>query len=253
LGCGGSSFHDLLGVVNEPGALSERIVMQNLDSAPGDGQMVTVRVPKALQDLFGEEIARLELWLTLLFGVVVCALLVPTTYEEWSGLSPWRQIALLLLAFDIGGGVVGNFSYSTNRYYRRNARARLTFILYHVQPVALAFLLGGSYPVAIGVTAYAIAAAIVTNALIDHPAQRIIGASFMLAGVMVLLLTVHGVPAVLLALYALYMFKVIYGFAVDHYAQRETWRRSAVGSEREVSMRRPTVPNHVARRSHVSE
>jgi hypothetical protein len=42
----------------------------------------------------------------------------------------------------------------------------------------------------------------------------------MLAGVTVLLLTVHGAPIVLMALFALYMFKVIYGFAVDHYAER---------------------------------
>ncbi len=158
------------------------------------------------------------------FGAAVSALLLVTTYNEWSAISLWRQIVLVVLAFDIGGGIVGNFSYSTNRYYRRNARARLTFILYHVQPVAFAFLLGNSYPVAIGVTIYTIVAALITNAVVDHPAQRIIGASFMLAGVIVLLLTIRGVPEILMALFALYMFKVIYGFAVDHYAERETSR-----------------------------
>lgn len=38
-----------------------------------------------------------------------------------------------------------------------------------------------------------------------------------------------GTVTVLMALNALYMFKVIYGLAVDHYARRETWRHSAVG------------------------
>jgi hypothetical protein len=115
---------------------------------------------------------------------------------------------------------VGNLSYSTNEYYRRNAKARVTFILYHVHPLALAFLLGSSYPVAIGVTLYTVVTALITNALVGYPAQRIIGASFMLAGVTVFLLTIQGVPAILLALFSLYMFKVIYGFAVDQYQER---------------------------------
>jgi hypothetical protein len=186
--------------------------------------MNTVRVPRPLQDLFGEEITRLELWLTLLFGVAVSAFLLLTTYDEWGAIPLWRQIVLAVLAFDIAGGVVGNFSYSTNRYYRERSRARFTFILYHVQPIVLAFLLGSSYLVAILVTVYTIAAGFATNALIDHPAQRIIGASLMLAGVIVLLLTFQSVPVILMALFALYMFKVVFGFAVDHYAQPEMLR-----------------------------
>jgi hypothetical protein len=90
----------------------------------------------------------------------------------------------------------------------------------HVQPVVLAFLLDSAYLVVVGVTAYTVLTALVVNALVDHPAQRVIGAALMLAGVTVLLLTVHGAPVVLMALSALYMFKVIYGFAVDHYAER---------------------------------
>ena len=40
----------------------------------------------------------------------------------------------------------------------------------------------------------------------------------MAAGITTLLLTAHRTPSVLIGLLALYMFKVIYGFAVDHYA-----------------------------------
>lgn len=180
----------------------------------------TVRVPGLLKELFGERTTRLELWLTIGFGVGVSALVLAATRDEWRTIALWRQLALVVLAFDIGGGVLGTLTHSTNRYYRNDAKARLTFILAHVQPVVLAFLLDSAYLVAVGVTAYTVVTALVTNALIGHPGQRVIGASFMLAGVTVLLLTVDGVPLVLMALFGLYMFKVIYGFAVDHDPER---------------------------------
>jgi hypothetical protein len=47
-------------------------------------------------------------------------------------------------------------------------------ILSHVQPLVLAFLLDSAYLVAVGVTAYTVVTALVVNALVDHPAQRVI-------------------------------------------------------------------------------
>jgi hypothetical protein len=190
--------------------------MHTFSPSKAPQHMGTVRVPRLLKELFGERITRFELWLTIGFGVAVSALLLAVTRDEWRMIAPWRQLALVVLTFDVGGGVLGTLTASTNRYYRNDAKARLTFILSHVQPVVLAFLLDSAYLVAVGVTAYTVVTALVVNALIGHPAQRVIGASFMLAGVTVLLLTIDGVPRILMALSALYMFKVIYGFAVDH-------------------------------------
>jgi hypothetical protein len=178
----------------------------------------TVAVAKPLQDLFGEQITLLELWITLGFGLALSAALLSATHRDWMLLPTWRQALLIILAFDICGGVVGNFAYSTNEYYRKDPAARLRFIALHVHPLILALLLGHSYWLATAVNVYTVSAALVTNAMIHHPAQRIIGASLMAAGITTLLLTAHGAPSVLIWLLALYMFKVIYGFAVDHYA-----------------------------------
>ena len=84
----------------------------------------TVSVAKPLQDLFGEQITLLALWMTLGVGLGLSAVLLAATYRDWVLLPTWRQALLLILAFDICGGVVGNFAYSTNAYYRKDPARR---------------------------------------------------------------------------------------------------------------------------------
>lgn len=184
--------------------------------------MEKIKVPDLFQELFGKKTTKIELGLSLIFAVLMTALLMAVTYAEWSSVALWRQLLIALIAVDIAGGMIANVSYGTNAYYRTNKKARLIFITIHIQPVLLALLLGSSFGIALTVTLYTMAAALIVNYLSDYPAQRVVGATLALAGIIVLVLGARGVPELLMVLFAFHIFKVVYAFAVDHYAPRNT-------------------------------
>lgn len=183
--------------------------------------MKTIKVAKPFQELFGQETTRLELYLSLLSAAFISALLLTVTFSEWRGLALWRQLLLVLLAVDLTGGIVANFSFSTNQYYSNHPKARISFILINIQPLALALLLNTDYTISIIETIYTLTIAFVINAFIKHPAQRVIGATLVALGITVLLLFPTGAPVLLLALMALHIFKIGFSFAVDHFAIRK--------------------------------
>jgi hypothetical protein len=182
--------------------------------------MKTVKVPAFFQELFGKRIALLELWFTLLYCIGMTVLLLTLTYSEWQNLAIWQVVILIVFIVDITGGVIANFSFSTNLHYKTNAKGRLVFIAIHVQPFIFAWLFGGYYGVSLIVWGYTIVSALIVNALIQYPGQRTIGVFLAISGVSLLLLF-SDIPRLLLAVFSLYMFKVIFGFAVDHDARRE--------------------------------
>lgn len=186
--------------------------------------MKSVKVPAFFQELFGKRIALLDLWVTLLFCVGMTILLLTITYSELQNLAIWQVIILTVLTVDITGGVIANFSFSTNLYYKSNARARFVFIIIHVQPMVFAWLFEKHYGVSLTVWAYTVVCALIVNALVEHPSQRTIAAFLAVSGVSMLLLFSEAVPTILLAVWSLYMFKVIFCFAVDHYAGQEEHR-----------------------------
>ncbi|MFD2925281.1 hypothetical protein [Halobacillus naozhouensis] len=182
--------------------------------------MKTVKVPVFFHELFGKRIALLDLWLTILFCIGMTVLLLTLTYSDWQDLAIWRVVILIVFIVDITGGVIANFSFSTNFHYKTNARGRLVFIAIHVQPIIFAWLFGGYYGASLIVWGYTIISALIVNALIQYPGQRMIGVFLAVSGVSLLLLFAD-IPQMLMAIFSLYMFKVIFGFAVDHDLNRE--------------------------------
>jgi len=55
-----------------------------------------------------------------------------------AGFATLHTIACILLAMDLGGGVIANFTMGTNNYYRESQKRCYIFILFHVlQPLIL--------------------------------------------------------------------------------------------------------------------
>lgn len=185
--------------------------------------MRTIRVPAAFRELFGRRTTLLEMGVTLAFSAVLSFLLLAATYGEWRAFAIWQAVVVIVLTVDISGGVVANLTDSTNAHYRSNARARLVFIAIHVQPLLLAWIFAPDGPVCCLAWAYTVLSALLVNALAAHPAQRPIAGALAAAGICLLLLLSGDTAKIVLALLSLYMFKVIYSFAVDHGAvRRET-------------------------------
>lgn len=183
--------------------------------------MKTIVIPKLFHEVFGKKSTLAELFLVLVFAVGMSIALLLFTSEEWTHLNIWRILGIVILLVDINGGVIANFTWSTNRHYRANRTARLLFIGIHVQPILLALLLGDYYFTCLYVWGYTTLAALIVNALVHHPAQRTVGAVAASAGVGGLILLVDYLPKLLLITLIFFLLKVIFSFAVDHYAPRE--------------------------------
>jgi hypothetical protein len=182
--------------------------------------MKTVDVPKFFHEVFGKRPTVIELVLTLAFGIGMSLLELACTHLEWSGLEAWRLLLLMVIVLDINCGIVANFTFSTNAHYKASPAARLIFIAIHVHPLLLALAFGGYWTACLYTWGYTIAAGLFVNVLISHPAQRTVAAASACFGVGMLILLFAGIPKLLLITLVFFNLKVVYGFAVDHYAGR---------------------------------
>ncbi|MDR6224411.1 hypothetical protein [Desmospora profundinema] len=183
--------------------------------------MKTVNVPPFFHEVWGKRTTKLELGITIIFSVTMTVVLFAFTYSEWRELELWKIVILASLALDITGGVIANLTFGTNHYYKHRPTARYIFLFIHVQPVIFALILWNYFAACIAVWGYTILSALFVNRFINHPAQRVIAAVFLTSGIGGLFLLFYPIPKFLFILLLFYVVKVIYSFAVDHYAERE--------------------------------
>ncbi|WP_257348735.1 hypothetical protein [Pseudalkalibacillus decolorationis] len=183
--------------------------------------MKPVKIPPFLHEVFGPRSTVLEITVTGLFAIFSTVILMAGTSAEWQGYGFYQIAVVIILALDINGGVIANFTLSTNNHYRENDRARLVFIALHIQPIILALILQNFLVPCLFIWGYTIVSSLIVNQLYTHPAQRTIGAVFMAFGLLVLVLFFIQLPTFLTVILAFYLIKVSFSFAVNHYALRE--------------------------------
>lgn len=174
----------------------------------------TLNMPKFLHELFGERTTKIELAMVLLSCLVLSSLLLFHSYSEWEGLAFWKKVLFVILTLDITGGVIANLTKGTNEYYQANPKARSVFIAVHVQPLILGWLLG-NFLLGVIVWVLTITATLIVTNLKGKGGQRTVGMAAALIGIgfLVMLAEPH---FALTALLALYIFKLVFSFAVDH-------------------------------------
>lgn len=182
--------------------------------------MTRLRIPAFLHEIFGETQSRAEI--ALILGVGVLCTLAVIVLDPWAfNLMPfWRSALAALLAFDIFAGAVANLTRGTNDHYAQKPRARWLFIAVHLHLVAFAWLIGEGMFEAAAVWLYTVGAASIVNLLAGHPMQRLAGGALFGLGTAILLLLGASMLPALQVLCVIFMFKVIYAFAVDHRADR---------------------------------
>lgn len=169
-----------------------------------------------LQDVFGEAQQPAQLISILGFGIAVPAILAVTSPEIVGSVALWRGLLALLLVLDIAAGCVANFTRGTSDFYARQPRNRWVFIAIHVHVVAIAALLSLDLTASIAVWGYTIAAAILVNLLAGTPSQTFAGGLLLAIGLTGIALW-PGLSPFMSAVCALFMLKVLFSFAVDHY------------------------------------
>lgn len=183
--------------------------------------MKTIRIPSLWHEVLGTESTLMELLLVFTVSPVATLALFGITHPEWSILANWQAAVLLLLVFDIFAGFIANLTFSTNKFYKDSPKARLVFIVLHIQPLIFSFLFGDFILTCLLVWGYTAVAAFIINALQSYPAQKPVAGSFVAIGLVGLLLSSAELPLILLVALTFYQLKVIYSFAVEHYASRE--------------------------------
>ncbi|MEC0205627.1 hypothetical protein P4H39_23750 [Paenibacillus lautus] len=180
--------------------------------------MKIVKIPSILHDVFGEKQSVGSILVILLFGGLLTIAMGFTYPEITSSLPLWRSTLALLLIFDIFAGCIANFTISTSNFYASRKTNRTVFIAIHIHIIMIALLLNTDIEYAVGIWAYTIVGAVIVNALIGKSSQRFIGGLLLSIGIGGTFLLSNIQPYMLLA-GTLFMLKVLFSFAVDHYGE----------------------------------
>lgn len=132
-----------------------------------------IQVHRVLRELFGRETTRFDL-LAIIISSISFAIL--TLILNWNvDISILKKIALIILAFDIGGGVISNFTPGTNNYYAESLRKRYLFILFHlIQPLILIWIFPNDLQAILGVCIFTLSSSIFVLNIKKSYNQRIV-------------------------------------------------------------------------------
>lgn len=181
--------------------------------------MRTLQIPPTLREVFGKSQQPWQLAVVIVVGAVVAAALALATPDAWSHLPWWRRLIAFVLVLDIVAGCLANFTRGTNDFYAASATRRWVFLAVHVHVLVLAWALQQSLVQAGAVWAYSLAGASLVNTLKGRDSQLFVAGAWItsgLAGIVVLL----PAPPPLVAVYLLFMLKLVFSFGVDHYGAR---------------------------------
>lgn len=178
--------------------------------------MKQLGIPPFLHDVFGERQHSGAILTILLFGGPLTAGMYLLYPEITDNLPVWRSALALLLIFDIFSGCIANFTASTSNFYAARKKNRIVFIVIHVHIVLVAALLNTAISYSIAVWAYTILGAFIVNALIGNRSQRFVAGLLLSVGLGCMPLLPDIQPFMLIVC-QLFMLKVLFSFAVDHY------------------------------------
>jgi hypothetical protein len=138
-----------------------------------------IQVHKFLFELFGRETTTFDL-LAIVIGSLSFAGLMPIL--KWNtDISNFKLIILTILALDIAGGVVANFTTGTNNYYAESLRKRYFFVLFHLlQPSILIWIFPSELIAILGVSLFTLTSSIIVLNIKKQYNQRIVAITLLL-------------------------------------------------------------------------
>ena len=180
--------------------------------------MKSVELPAWLHDVLG---IRQSSAAIALIGVGALSAGGGLAVAAWPQLQrlPWfRSVPALILIFDIAAGAVANYSAGTNRFYATRPVNRWVFIAIHLHLPVVALLAGVETVPALAMWMWTIAGAFVVNAMNGREEQALVGGLVLVLGLTGTALLYTG-PPWFMATSLLFLTKIAYGFAVDHFPE----------------------------------
>lgn len=172
-------------------------------------------VPGFLHELHGERSNWRDIGLTHTAAVGITALLI--WVSAVAGHPLWMTGLLAFLMYDIAGGVVSNFTRSTNDFYAKHPQKRLVFLSLHViQPAILAFIFPNDAGWILSVMAYTLSVSFWLNRNRKETFQKTLAPFSTITGITAVLLLPIDFPGLKMLL-LLYIIKLALAFSVDWY------------------------------------
>lgn len=171
-----------------------------------------VAIPSYLHELHGKQASVFDILVNYTTAIIATIIVL---YLAWDlSLAPYKLIILGVLALDLAGGVVSNFTEGTNHYYIEKPEMRYVFIAFHVvQPLVLIWLFPTDWVGIAVISIYTLIAMTVINSIKEHLRQRVYGAFLMVIGLSISFLVDDMQPIVHLML-ILFVVKLIVAFAI---------------------------------------
>ena len=171
-----------------------------------------VSIPSPLHEFHGKQASVIDLLLTYAIAAFTTIIILHLAGNAFTEI--YEFLILGILAFDLSGGIVSNFTKGTTTYYRENPKARTIFIALHViQPLAMIWLFPDTTVVIATLSIYTLLALLIVNSMQQPVNQRVLAAFFTTLGIPCCFLF-EGIHAVAQLLLLLFLVKLPLAFAV---------------------------------------
>ena len=185
----------------------------------------TINIPKLLHEVHGKKAPLSDVLLAHSFATIITAFTLYTALPLDLGLL--KMIALGLLAYDLSGGVLANFSKGTSAHYAASAKSRRNFLWLHVlQPSLMIYIFQGNDLILAGLGLYIVAGSWLVNAQSTAEGQLRLGTFISLVGISLLFIPGTQLNAIQQLLLVFFMLKLPLAFAVQWYRLGEAVKLS---------------------------
>ncbi|MEL6538631.1 MAG: hypothetical protein AAFQ98_24645 [Bacteroidota bacterium] len=171
-----------------------------------------IDIPVFLHELHGHRSSVFDL--VLVYGMALAFAATLSILAGDIALQGYKRVLLVLLALDLAGGVVANFTEGTNAYYKSSPKRRSRFMTLHViQPAVLMLIFPESWIVITALSFFTLLTMALINRLKNPVSQRVVAGTLLTLGIN--LAIILGIPHVVVhCMLILFMVKLIMAFAV---------------------------------------
>ncbi len=172
----------------------------------------TIKIPGFLHEIHGKQSNWLDIITIHLYALLAIGALLFLTNDL--ALPSWKEWVLIALAYDLGGGVLANFTYSTKKHYQSRKRRIVFLSLHFLQPLFMIWVFP-EQTIGIAIfSGFTIFSAFIVDAIQDAQKQLIIGAFLTFTGIIGLLTIPIEWNSSLLLLLTLFLLKLPLSFSV---------------------------------------
>jgi hypothetical protein len=138
-----------------------------------------IQVHKFIVELFGRVTTAFDLLAIIISSISFAGL---TLLLKWNAdISNFKLVILTILALDIAGGVIANFTKGTNNYYSESLRKRYLFVFFHLlQPSILIWIFPSELLAILGVSLFTLTSSIIVLNVKKQYNQKIVAITLLL-------------------------------------------------------------------------